>query len=280
MLPATDLLIRQANHEANGSDTPALVLLHFFGGSRREWAEAGVSLASDFRVLSIDTPGFGEANNVPGYSVSEMADSFAATLAEMQLKRFVLVGHSMTGKVAAVMASRELPGLEKLVLLTASPVSPEPIAPGDRAGMLAQAVPTRADAEQYVRENSCLPMHAEVFNRAVEDRLRANPDAWRAWLEKGSYEDWSEQVGTLDLPTLVIAAEKDKSLGPVVQREFTMPHFTNARLEVIAGSGHLVPMEAPNRLARLLRDFAGTEGVSQRRENRSLSQNRDVAARG
>lgn len=253
MLPATDLQIRLKPH----NDTPALVLLHFYGGSRREWIETGLLLASEFRVVSIDTPGFGEAADVPGYSVKEMADTFAATLAELQLGRFVLVGHSMTGKIAAVLAKREVPGLEKLVLLTPSPVGPEPVAPGDRATMLAQAEPTHVDAESYVRTNSSLPLRPEVFERAVEDRLRANPAAWRAWMEHGTREDWSERVGTLSLPTLVIAAEKDTSLGLEAQEKLTMPHFANAKLEVVQGSGHLVPMEAPERLAELLSVFAG-----------------------
>ncbi len=276
MLPVTDLLIRVTSRSAptrispgssTGSvsdwaagasrdDLPSLVLLHFFGSSRREWIEAGLLLATRFRVLSIDTPGFGEARDVPGYSVAEMADRIAETIAESSIGRFVLVGHSMTGKVAAVLAKREIKGLEKLVLLTVSPVSPEPIAPEDRATMLAQAEPTRADAEHYIRENSALPLPPEVFERAVEDRLRANPAAWRSWLEQGSKEDWSDRIGVLDLPTLVIAAEKDKSLGPAVQQQMTMPHFRNARLEVVEGSGHLVPMEAPERLAELLNDFA------------------------
>ncbi len=253
MLPVTDLFICEKNRE----NLPALVLLHVFGGSRREWIEAGVTLASRFRVFSIDTPGFGEANKVPGYSVAEMADSFAETIAELRIERFVLVGHSMTCKVAAVLASRRLPGLEKLVLLTPSPASPEPIAPADRATMLAQAVPTRADAENYIRSNSNLPIKPEVFTRAVDDRMRANPAAWRAWLENGSEEDWSERVGELSLPTLVIAAECDKSLGPEVQRELTMPRLRDGTLQVVAKSGHMVPMEAPEKLAGLITDFAG-----------------------
>ncbi len=252
MLPVTDLLIRGTRRV----DAPTIVLLHFFGSSRREFIETGVLLASHFRVLSIDTPGFGEARDVPGYSVEAMADRFTETLASLKLERFVLVGHSMCGKVGAVLASRSLPGLEKLVLLTPSPVCPEPIPAEARATMLAQAEPTRQDAEQYIRANSSLPIRPEVFDRAVEDRLRANPDAWRAWLNHGSYEDWSERVGVLSLPTLVIAGENDAALGPDTQRKLTMPHFSNATLETVRNSGHIVPMEAPETLAGLLTDFA------------------------
>ena len=256
LLPVTDLLLRGTAQE----DSPTLVLLHFFGSSRREWIESGLLMASRFRVLSVDTPGFGDAADVPGYSVEEMAQSFAETFRELRLKKIVLVGHSMTGKVAAVLARQGVPGLQKLVLLTPSPVCPEPIAPADRAEMLAQAEPTRADAEGYVRGNSSLPLSPDVFERAVEDRLRANPAAWKAWLEHGSEEDWSDRVGVLELPTLVIAAEKDKSLGPAVQKEMTMPHFPNGRLAVMAGSGHLVPMEAPKRLAEMLCEFVQSGG--------------------
>ena len=251
MLPLTDLQIREAVH----ADAPALVLLHVFGGSRREWIEAGVMLAPQFRIVSMDTPGFGEADQITGYTVAEMADRFAETIQALKLERFVLVGHSMTGKVAAVLAGRGLPGLEKVVLLTPSPLSPEPIAPKDRATMLAQAEPTKADAEEYIRSNSSLRIRPEIFERAVEDRLRTSPDAWRAWLEHGSYEDWTEQVPRLSQPTLVIAAEEDKSLGPAVQRQLTMPRLLNGQLAVVPKSGHMVPLEAPKQLADLIREF-------------------------
>ncbi len=253
MLPITELRLQGAP-----DGLPTLVLLHVFGLSRREWMEVGIALAGQFRVITVDTPGFGEANDIPGYSVAEMADSLAATLAQLNLPRFILTGHSMTGKMAAILASRNLPGFEKLVLLTPSPLSPEPITPQARASMLAQAEPTRSDAESYIHANSALPIRPEVFERAVEDRLRANPAAWRSWLEEGSREDWGARIGQIDLPTLVIAAEKDSSLGPEVQRELTLPRFPQGRLEVISGSGHLVPLEAPDRLTALLRDFASS----------------------
>ena len=254
MLPITDL---PARPNTTHPPLPTLVLLHFFGGSRREWIETGLLLARNFRVISIDTPGFGEAAAVQDYSVAAMADVFADTLTQLNLASFILVGHSMTGKVAAVLADRGLPGLKKLVLLTPSPLSPEPIADSDRAEMLAQSNPTRQDAENYIRSNSRLPIPDNIFNRAVEDRLRAEPAAWRAWLEQGSQEDWSDRINRLTLPTLVIAGEQDKSLGPAVQQNLTLPHFAHAQLEVVKNSGHLVPMEAPDTLARLISGFAG-----------------------
>ena len=250
-LPLTDLRVH-----GGGADVPALVLLHMFGSSRREWIEVGVSLGAEFRVISIDAPGFGEARDCAGYSVGEMAQQAAETIAALQVERFTLVGHSMTGKVAAVLAGQSLPGLERLVLLTPSPLGPEPIPPDVRAEMLAQNGSSRDDAESFIKANSALPLREDVFERAVEDRMRANPAAWRAWLENGSREDWSASFTGLSVPTLVIAAAEDSSLGPDVQERLTMPHFPGAHMEVLRASGHMVPMEAPEQLASLLRAFA------------------------
>lgn len=251
MLPITEMRLPGLR-----DDLPTLVLLHMFGLSRREWIEAGLALAPQFRVVTIDTPGFGEAADTPGWSVEQMAEQFAQVTTQLGLKRWVLVGHSMTGKVAAVLAGSRPPGLEKLVLVTPSPLSPEPIAPEARASMLAQTEPTRADAERFLNENSALPIPPDVFERTMEDRLRANPQAWRAWLEQGSNEDWSRRIGTLGIPALVIAGEKDGSLGPEAARGLVLPHLANARFEVIPGSGHMIPLEAPERLTMLIREFA------------------------
>ena len=250
MLPFTEMRLSSTR-----DDRPALVLLHMFGIARREWIEVGLALAPQFRIVTIDTPGFGEAADVEAYTVEAMAEQFRSTIDQLRLPRWILAGHSMTGKIAAVLAGQNPPGLEKLVLLTPSPLGPEPMTDDARAKMLAQAEPTRAEAEAYLRDNSALPIPPEIFERTVQDRLRANPVAWRAWLEEGTKEDWSGRVPRLTLPTLVIAGEKDASLGPEPARSLVLPHYTDARLEVVAGSGHIVPLEAPERLAALLREF-------------------------
>ncbi len=251
MLPFTEMRLSGVR-----DDKPTLVLLHMFGVSRREWIEVGLALADQFRVITIDTPGFGEASSVEAFTVEALADEFRATLDKLKLDRWILTGHSMTGKIAAVLAGQTPPGLEKLVLVTPSPLCPEPMTDASRAKMLAQAEPTRVEAEEYLRDNSALPIPPEIFQRTVADRLRANPAAWRAWLQHGTKEDWTGRVGRLTLPTLVIAGGKDTSLGPETARTLVMPHYADAHLEVIAGSGHIVPLEAPDRLVGLLREFA------------------------
>ena len=271
-----------------GKGEPVLVMMPFLGGSRHEWEQVIDGLREDVVCVGVDLPGFGDSGDVPGYSVAEMAESLIETIASLDLKRFVLVGHSMAGKIAAVVARQaadgdaRVQGLEGLVLVAPSPPGPEPMADKKRSQMIeALGGEPRADergqrkdraaAEQYVTENAAGDLSPEIVAMAVDDVLRMNRAAWRAWLESGSKEDWSERVGVLRLPVLLVAGDKDGSLGPEVQRSVSMPHWPNGRLSSLH-SNHLIPMEKPAELQRLIAGFVeelkGSSARAARRNER------------
>jgi pimeloyl-ACP methyl ester carboxylesterase len=250
-----------------GKDTGslALVVMPFLGGSWKEWTEVIGLLSPRLRCVGVDLPGFGDAAEVEGYSVARMADYVVARLRTLKLKRFLLVGHSMAGKVSMVVArlaenDSQLSGLAGLVLVASSPPSPEPMSDDKRAEMRDNlgrpGNSYRKHAEKFVQENTAQPLPSHVFARAVSDVLRMNCAAWNAWLDSGSKEDWSERVGELDLPALVIAGEADPALGFDAQAKLVMPHLIHAQLKVLAGAAHLLPMERPQELAQLIADFA------------------------
>ncbi len=244
-------------------DGPVLVLMHFLGGSTREWDEVVPLLGDDLRTIRLDLPGFGNSAALPGYSVEAMADRVEATLRAADLNRFVLVGHSMSGKVAMVLARRFEdagdPRLLGMVLVAPSPPSPEPFSEDKRSSMI-EMLGTARDgdldrARGYITKNEERDIPAPVVERAAAEVLKMNRAAWLAWLTDGSKEDWSERVGVLSVPALVVAGELDRSLGPDQQKAVTMPHLRNAHLAIVAGCSHLIPMERPEQLAALLRKF-------------------------
>lgn len=237
-----------------GSAEPALVLLHFFGGSQREWTEAVEILAGQHQCIPMDLPGFGDARNIPGYTVGEMVSRVAETLDSLRLSSFVLVGHSMSGKVCLALAAQNLAGLQGLVLVAPSPPSPEPIEEKNRKKLLALPRDGKG-AETFLDGITAKPLAGEIRARAVQDFIRTSPDAWVAWLEAGSKEDWSDRVGIVNCPALVITGEMDPSLPASVQEQSTLPHLSNARLELIRKCGHLPTMEAPDQLSSLISAF-------------------------
>ncbi len=238
----------------SGSGEPALIFLHHFGGSAREWTEVVAELCRQQRCITVDTAGFGKAKEEAGYSVREMVENLTAVIKNCGLRRYILVGHSMTGKVSLALTASHPDGLEGLVLVTPSPPSPEPIEDQARQEMLARDG-SRSGAEAMINKITAQPLPPHLLQRATDDHMRSSPTAWEAWLTSGSYEDWSEQVGTLDYPTLILTGEKDPALPAAVQRELTLPHLPNAQLEEIVNCGHLPPMEAAAEVVRSIQKF-------------------------
>lgn len=255
MLPFTDTRPTAPN------DRPVLVTSHSFGFSRREWVEVADLLAERYRLVAIDMPGFGAAHAIEGYTMQEMSRAFAEVINSLNLRRYVLVGHSMSGKIAQILASRagaEL-GLtvapEKLVLITPTPLGQEVGDDSVRDYLLA-AKKTREDADEFIRTHSAIALPPYLHERTVQDYLRASRSAWEAWLWNGVVEDWIDRCSLVETETLLIAALQDPMWGPEMQQHLTMPHLSSVHMQTI-DCGHLVPVEAPEALATMLTDFIG-----------------------
>ena len=243
-------------HSQQGSGSPTFVLMHFLGGSHRTWFPTVPYLDGEHHCVGLNTPGFGDAAEVEGYSVAEMADQVDASIRALGLERCILVGHSMTGKVAVVLAARRPEYLAGLILVAPSPPGPQPMSEADRDAQRAYGK-SRAEAEAFVDESSAHRLPGAIREVAIADAQRLNLAAWRAWVDHGSREDWSERIPTLDYPVLLVCGADDEQVpGPEEQRRTTLAPFPNSRLEVIPGAGHLMPLQTPQALARLMLDFA------------------------
>ncbi|MBW4036603.1 MAG: alpha/beta hydrolase [Proteobacteria bacterium] len=250
----------------NDADPPTLVFLHFLGGSSNTWRYTIDHLPPSTRCLVIDLPGFGAASALPGGSVSAMADEVIATIGRTVRGRWVLVGHSMGAKIATVIARaaehgvKPLSGLSHIILLAGSPPAPEPMSEESRAEMRGwfqgSADESMAQARRYIANNIADSLDPPAHQAAVADILRTNRAAWVAWLDSGSRENWAARIGTLHTPALIIAGAADADLGAEAQRTLMAPHFTHHRLITLAATGHLIPLEQPAALARLIEDHA------------------------
>lgn len=253
-------------------DRPVLFLLHALGGSARAWDGIAASLDDGFESIAIDLPGFGDARAAADLSVAGMADHVAAAVRKRGAARWLLVGHSMGGKIASIVAARALAGepglfgLAGVVLLAASPPSPEPMEEDRRQKMIGWASHGPLDdaaARAFVDANVGHALAPASDRLALEDLRQASREAWLAWLERGSREDWSAEVGTLDLPALIIAGGADGDLGEKGQRATNAIVYPRATLSVEEGAGHLLPLERPREMAdRIARFWHGTAGTA------------------
>ena len=85
--------------EQRGAGAPALVFLHYWGGSSRTWRHVVEALAPEFRTVTIDQRGWGRSQApTTGYALADMADDGQAAIETLDLERYILVGHSMVAR--------------------------------------------------------------------------------------------------------------------------------------------------------------------------------------
>jgi pimeloyl-ACP methyl ester carboxylesterase len=101
-----------------GIDGLPLLLLHSYAGSSAHWNAQLAHLRRRRRALAMDLRGHGrsEAPSSGDYSIGALAEDVAAVADALELRRFVLVGHSMGGAAAAAYAGKHPRRVAGLVL--------------------------------------------------------------------------------------------------------------------------------------------------------------------
>jgi pimeloyl-ACP methyl ester carboxylesterase len=223
-----------------------------------------LALGNTFDVVAVDLPGFGDRDTKEGTTVQDMSNVVVEVIRSRAASRWLLVGHSMGGKIASVVASRAMKGeqglfgLMGIVLLAASPLSPEPMDEARREQMIGWAAHGPLDelsAGTFIEANVGAPLAPNAHAMAAADLKRCSPHAWRAWLERGSREDWSAEVGTLPIPSLIIVGSEDGDLGEAGQRATNLQVYPRAEWMSLDGAGHLLPLERADAVADAIAGF-------------------------
>ena len=247
--------------EQRGAGSPALVFLHYWGGSSRTWRHVVDRLVADFRTVTFDQRGWGRSaaapgGNAAGYALADLADDAQGVIAALDLEQYILVGHSMGGKVAQLIASRRPRGLMGMALVAPAPPVRLALPLAARQGM-ARAY----DTPESVAATVAQVLAPDGLDRAdleavIEDSLAGAPGAKEAWPLSASQEDISSDLAGIEVPAIVISGEHDRVDPPAVLERELLPRLARAQLHVLPRVGHLSPYEAPDAVADLVRAFA------------------------
>jgi len=240
-----------------GRGGPALVFMHYWGGSSRTWREVTERLRGSHRCIAYDHRGWGDSEAAPtpeGYHIHQLADDCEAVIAALGLDDYVLVGHSMGGKTAQLVASRRPAGLRALVLVAPAPATMTQV-PAEVRQSRTHLYASPAGVEQVIGVLAGRPLSEEQRARVMEDSLRGAPPARAGWTEVAMLDDVSANIHHIDVPTLVVAGELD-TVDPVdaLQRE-VVERIPGARMQVLPATGHLPMLESPDALAECIRGF-------------------------
>ena len=244
------------NVETRGQAEPALVFLHYWGGSSRTWAGVIRHLEGNHRTVALDFRGFGDSDKpATGYRIEELASDVTAALAELKVSRFILVGHSMGGKVAQFVASGHPAGLAGLVLV--GPASPHGFQVSEQQRERMIHAYEAAGSVAFVRDNVMTkrPLPDDLKAQVIEDSLKVGAAARVAWPSVAIAQNIATAAASISVPTLVIGGEFDQVDTPATLEKEVIGVIRTARLEVIPGSGHLLPLEAAKEVSTLINSF-------------------------
>jgi pimeloyl-ACP methyl ester carboxylesterase len=242
--------------DVHGSGSPAVVFLHYWGGSSRTWKGVAGALKGNRQVVAPDLRGWGQSDpTAEHYALRDYAADIEGLVASLGLREYVLVGHSLGGKIAQLIASRRPQGLAGLVLVAPSPAEPLDL-PEEALKAMEGAYTSQASVEGTIDFMlTHKPLTAAQRAQVIEDSLRGAPQAKAAWPRGTRCENIAEAVKSINVPTLVIAGEYDKVDSVDILRTHLLPYIAHARLHVVPETGHLSPLESPTEIAALIDDF-------------------------
>ena len=234
---------------------PAVVLVHAGIADRSMWSEHLPVLArGGYRAVAVDLPGFGEAP----VSATPPWLSVLATMDELGIERAVLAGNSFGGAVALRVAAVAPERVRALMLISAPPPDHEPSDAlrevwraeeeaydrGDIDGALEVVIAawTLPDAPPELRARVATMQRRAYEQGTAADPLEEPPDP---------LEDDPSALTRLAMPALVAAGEREmpEFRDGAVALARAMPQ---ARHALIAGAGHLAPLETPDAFRALL----------------------------
>jgi pimeloyl-ACP methyl ester carboxylesterase len=245
--------------EDSGAGNLPLVFLHYWGGSSRTWRQVTSELSHAHRTIATDHRGRGQSDApASGYTLADLAADAQGVIDALDLQRYVLVGHSMGGKVAQLLASRRSRGLAGLILVAPSPPSPMRLPLEARQGMVpayANRESIKATVEQVLAGK---PLSADDLETVMQDSSKGAQPARIAWPLVMSHEDITAQVSSIDVPTIVIGGELDRVDNLSTLEAEVLPRIPHAVLHRMPGTGHLSMLESPKLLAQIILNFAGS----------------------
>jgi len=251
-----DLHVREA-----GSGLP-VVLLHAFPLSSAMWIDQRNGVSDVARVITPDLRGFGGSQlGWDDPSLDHVADDVAALLDRLGLDRVVLGGLSMGGYVAMAFLRRHPGRILGLVLAdTKATADPQPAKDKREriAGRLVEEGTVAALVEE-VLPTLCGPTTARdrpLVTGRVKGLVEAAPPAAAAWAQRAmaARTDALDVLRGLDVPALVLRGDEDE-LSTQADAEAMVEAIPDARLAVLAGSGHLSAVEVSEDFTGSLRGF-------------------------
>jgi pimeloyl-ACP methyl ester carboxylesterase len=260
-MPETDLPVRSLTVSGisvevyeQGSGPPLLFLHPHTGNNSR--AAVLQRLARDWTVIAPSHPGFGRTE-LPAWmkTIDDLSYFYLDLMATLDLRNVTLVGASLGGWIAAEIAIKSAERLSRLVL--AGPVgirlgAPETVDIFD----IFVAAKTEVDKRLYHDPEFALTDVSALSEEEAFIMFRSRESTalfgWSPYMHTPNLKHWLHRIR---IPALVLHGENDGITSADYARAFAA-QIPSAKFQIIEKSGHFPHIEAPDRFAECVLQFA------------------------
>lgn len=230
-------------------DFPVLFAVHGAGGGAWIWKDIRGELYEDADVLAVELPGHCSSTGEGGTSVEFYREVVREAARQLDLKKPVVMGHSMGGAIAMSWALEYPDEVGGLVLIS--------------TGAKLRVNPLVFDALKNDLRAYLVLMAGVAFNPKVDPEIVELASEWMAKVKPdviaGDFKacdsfDVMDKISQISLPTLILCGSEDK-LTPVKYSEYLAQKIKGARLKIFSGAGHMLPLERPENVADYIRRF-------------------------
>ena len=245
-------------------DGPTLVLLHGLFGRAQNFGSLSRQLSARHRVMALDLRNHGASQHAAGMSYADMAGDVVETLSAAGALPANVLGHSMGGKVAMMLA---LLHPEKVSRLLVADIAPVAYAHHNKAvaeAMLGIELRLGLSRPGLSRSTAAGALADAVPDPAVRAFLLQNLSfgpvpGWRIGLQHiadgiADIEGWPDAGLVYDGPALFLAGSRSDYIVASSEAKIRR-YFPAARIGTIADAGHWLHADQPAAFAEAVADF-------------------------
>jgi 3-oxoadipate enol-lactonase len=238
-----------------GTGSTAVVLVHGIGGGRSIWSNSSSATLraltdAGYLAVAIDLPGYGDSEALGLPTLDRMVQAVQDLIQHVGAGRTVLLGHSMGGMVAQELVARAPQQVKGLVLACTSASFGK--AEGawqakflaDRLAPLDQGEGMWRMAQRLVPAMVAPGTHLAAQQLAVDVMSRVPEATYRAALTAIASFDRREALAAIRVPTLLLAAEHDRTAPPDVMQRMAS-RIAGAEFVCLPQAGHIANVESP-----------------------------------
>ncbi len=249
--------------EAGPADAPLVVLLHGFTGGKENFLPLMAELAPTYRMIAPDLPGWGESTRRADadYGVVAQSERISAWLKALPRKPDLLVGHSMGGHIAALVAANHPEQVKRLALMSSAgvPFKENAFAKAVLQGGHPFAVDNRSSLDAYLGLVFTDPPFVPwPVDRAFIEHRIADHDFEVAVLNRMRGEEaFAVQplLGRIRAPVLLLWCDDDRVIDPSAAAVYA-EGLATSRTVMLSGCGHMPMVAEVDAVAQALRTQA------------------------